>query len=107
MGFYKLYIKMKNIKQLEKEIEKMNKTSSLKRFIFTRVDGVDYVSKDVNEILELKAKLETLQEVCKEIDKQIDNYKKLNKKFPKNQTFVDMWTSLFALELKLQGEENV
>ncbi len=96
---------MKTIKQLEKEIEKMNKTSSLKRFIFTRVDGVDYVSKDVNEIFELKAKLKTLQEVCKEIDKQIKNYQKLNKKFPKNQTFVDMWTSLFALQLRLEGEE--
>ena len=55
------------IKQIEKEIEKMNKTSSLKKFIFTKVDGVHYVSKDVNEILELKAKLQTLQEVCEEI----------------------------------------
>ncbi len=93
------------IKQIEKEIEKMNKTSSLKKFIFTKVDGVHYVSKDVNEILELKAKLQTLQEVCKEIDKMIDNYKKLNKKFLKNQTFVDMWTALFLLKQRLEGEE--
>ncbi len=64
---------MKTINKLKKEIEKMNKTSSLKKFIFTKVDGVDYVSKDVHEILELKAKLETLQEVCKEIKKVIFN----------------------------------
>jgi len=51
----------------------MNKTSSLKKFIFTKVDGVHYVSKDVNEILELKAKLQTLQEVCKETKKVILN----------------------------------
>ena len=50
--------------------------------------------------------LQTLKEVCEEIDDMIKNYQELNKKFPKNQTFIDMWTALFALELKLKGDEK-
>ena len=90
------------IKQLEKEIEKWTYPYKDRSDKSSRVQEVYDYKKEL-----LKAKLQTLQEVCKEIDKQIKNYQKLNKKFPKNQTFVDMWTSLFALELKLQGEENV
>ena len=92
------------IKQLKKEIE----IEQEKRPIRCFAEAMKYGGSQDNERCKmLKIKLQTLQEVCKEIDKQIDNYKKLNKKFPKNQTFVDMWTALFALQLRLEGEENV
>ena len=90
---------MKNIKQLEKELERID---NLK-------EGMSqgcWVSSQLRiNRFKTEAKIETLQKVCKEIDKQIRNYQKLNKKFPKNQTFVDMWTALFALQLRLEGEE--
>ena len=90
---------MKNIKQLEKELERID---NLK-------EGMSqgcWVSSQLRiNRFKTEAKIETLKEVCKEIDKQIKNYQKLNKKFPKNQTFVDMWTALFALQLRLEGEE--
>ncbi len=84
---------MKTIKQLQKEIKELENIYSY------------WGNSRYNKREELIAKLQTLQEVCKEIDKQIKNYQKLNKKFPKNQTFVDMWTALFALQLRLEGEE--
>jgi len=83
------------IKQLEKEIEEY-KTSGYPNYEYD------------DDYIKLKTKLQTLKEVCKEIKKMIDNYKELNKKYPKNQTFVDMWSALFLLEQRLQGEqENV
>ena len=36
------------------------------------------------------------------IDKRINNFKELIEKFPKNQTFVDMWTSLFELKQSIE-----
>ncbi len=98
------------IKELKKEIEEKFKMTPKDYQIIDKV--INKLSQDeiillrkINENNERKAKLQTLQEVCKEIDKQIENYKKLNKKFPKNQTFIDMWTSLFALQLRLEGKE--
>ncbi len=95
---------MKTIKQLEKEIEELNIQHGIHTGISVK-ECSDNNCIDKPRLRLLEAKLKTLQEVCKEIDKQIKNYQKLNKKFPKNQTFVDMWTSLFALQLRLEGEE--
>ncbi len=90
---------MKTIKKLEKEIKKLEKR---------RLEGyAQHSDRRRNKYARIReeAKIETRKEVCKEIDKQIKNYQKLNKMFPKNQTFVDMWTALFALQQRLEGEE--
>ena len=99
---------MKTIKQLEKEIEEVRKIMDLHSISMWKIWEINKDREwldSYNKEKELKEQLQTLQEVCKEIDKQIKNYQKLNKKFPKNQTFVDMWTALFALQLRLEGEE--
>ena len=46
------------------------------------------------------------KEILDLIDKRIENYKELNKKFPKNITFLNMWTALFELQYTIRSEEE-
>ena len=80
---------MKNINQLKKEIEEYHKKK--------KEEGMDYFHRDKkipNRVM--KAKLQTLQEVCEEIDK---TYKDLDmgKTIP---IFIQ------KLKQKFQGDEN-
>ena len=95
------------IKQLEKGFKKLPDKN--KKFIFTRVKGVDYISNDIHEVLIKNEKLQTLQEVCKEI-KELDwdikniHYNGHREVFEKGEVTCAICKVLIDIECKIEEQ---